>query len=74
MCCGEHWFLIGRKNTWFSGTDWCNPSQTKNLKTQIDGLYVGDASVIPVSPGKPPILLILALAERLANHLIDEVI
>ncbi|MBO7209821.1 MAG: ferredoxin, partial [Methanobrevibacter sp.] len=46
----------------------------KNLKTQIDGLYVGDASVIPVSPGKPPILLILALAERLANHLIDEVI
>ena len=46
----------------------------KNLKTQIDGLYVGDASVIPISPGKPPILLILALAERLANHLIEEVI
>ena len=46
----------------------------KNLKTEIDGLYVGDASVIPISPGKPPILLILALAERLANHLIEEVI
>ena len=46
----------------------------KNLKTEIDGLYIGDASVIPISPGKPPILLILALAERLANHLIEEVI
>lgn len=46
----------------------------KNLKTEIDGLYLGDASVIPISPGKPPILLILALAERLANHLIEEVI
>ena len=45
-----------------------------NLKTEIDGLYVGDASVIPMSPGKPPILLILALALRLANHLIEEVI
>ena len=41
---------------------------------EIDGLYVSDASVIPVSPGKPPILLILALALRLANHLKEEVI
>ena len=46
----------------------------KNLKTEIDGLYVSDASVIPVSPGKPPILLILALALRLASHLKEEVI
>lgn len=46
----------------------------KNLKTEINGLYVGDASVIPFSPGKPPILLILALALRLANHLKEEVI
>ena len=46
----------------------------KNLKTEIDGLYVSEASVIPVSPGKPPILLILALALRLANYLKEEVI
>jgi len=45
-----------------------------NLKTEIEGLYVGDASVIPSSPGKPPILLILALAKRLSKHLINEVI
>ena len=40
-----------------------------NLKTSIDGLYVCDASVLPISPGKPPILTILALAKRLADYL-----
>ena len=30
------------------------------MKTYVDGLYVCDASVLPVSPGKPPILTILA--------------
>ena len=44
----------------------------KNLETKIKGLYIGDASVIPISPGKPPILLILALSLRLANHIIKE--
>ena len=43
-----------------------------NLETKIKGLYVGDASVIPISPGKPPILLILALALRLANNIIEK--
>ena len=40
-----------------------------NLKTYVDGLYVCDASVLPVSPGKPPILTILALSKRLADYL-----
>lgn len=40
-----------------------------NLETSIKGLYVDDASVLPISPGKPPILTILALSKRLANHL-----
>ena len=42
-----------------------------NLETEIDGLFVSDASVLPVSPGKPPILTILALSKRLADYLID---
>lgn len=46
----------------------------KNLKTEIDGLYVSDASVIPKAPGAPPILLILALAKRLSKYLINEII
>ena len=33
------------------------------------GLFVSDASVLPISPGKPPILTILALSKRLADYL-----
>lgn len=40
-----------------------------NLETEIDNLFVCDASVLPISPGKPPILTILALAKRLADYL-----
>ena len=40
-----------------------------NLETDIENLYVCDASVLPVSPGKPPILTILALSKRLADYL-----
>jgi choline dehydrogenase-like flavoprotein len=42
-----------------------------NLETEIKGLFVDDASVLPVSPGKPPILTILALSKRLADYLIS---
>lgn len=38
-----------------------------NLETEIEGLYVADASVIPQAPGRPPILTITALAKRLAK-------
>ncbi|WP_298502224.1 FAD-dependent oxidoreductase [uncultured Methanobrevibacter sp.] len=41
-----------------------------NLETEIPNLYVCDASVLPVAPGKPPILTILALSKRLADYLI----
>ena len=40
-----------------------------NLETEISNLYVCDASVLPISPGKPPILTILALSKRLADYL-----
>ena len=40
-----------------------------NLETEISNLFVCDASVLPVSPGKPPILTILALSKRLADYL-----
>lgn len=40
-----------------------------NQETEIKGLFVSDASVLPVSPGKPPILTILALSKRLADYL-----
>ena len=43
----------------------------KNLETDIAGLFVADASVFPESPGAPPVLTIIALAKRLAKHIIQ---
>ncbi len=40
-----------------------------NQETKIKGLFVSDASILPASPGKPPILTILALSKRLADYL-----
>jgi len=44
----------------------------KNLETEIEGLYVCDASVFPWAPGAPPILTILALAKRLGKHITSQ--
>jgi choline dehydrogenase-like flavoprotein len=41
----------------------------KDLRTEIDSLYVCDASVIPVSWGLPPVLTLISLGKRLARHL-----
>lgn len=40
-----------------------------NLETEIKGLFVSDASVLPVSPGFPPILTISALSRYLADKI-----
>lgn len=40
-----------------------------NLESRIKNLFVCDASVLPESPGLPPIVTIIALAKRLAKHL-----
>jgi choline dehydrogenase-like flavoprotein len=41
----------------------------EELQTEVDNLFVCDASVLPVAPGSPPILTIVALAKRLAKTL-----
>ncbi|MBN1320426.1 MAG: GMC family oxidoreductase [Thermoleophilia bacterium] len=40
-----------------------------NLETKLSGLFCCDASVLPVTPGLPPILTIGALAKYLARRL-----
>ena len=42
-----------------------------NLQTEIEGLYVADASDFPEAPGAPPVVTIIALAKRLAKHIIN---
>jgi choline dehydrogenase-like flavoprotein len=41
----------------------------KDLQTRIENLFVCDASVLPTSPGMPPILTIVALSKRLGKRL-----
>ena len=41
----------------------------RNLETEVEGLYVCDASVFPEALGRPTVLTIVALAKRLAAHL-----
>ena len=40
------------------------------LETEIKGLFVSDASVLPEAPGAPPILTIIALSKRLGKKLV----
>ncbi len=43
-----------------------------NLETEIEGLFIADASVLPKAPGAPPMLTIMALAKRLGKKLAKE--
>ncbi|MBT9439967.1 MAG: FAD-dependent oxidoreductase [Desulfobacterales bacterium] len=42
------------------------------LETEIEGLYIADASLLPESTGGPPILTIMALAKRIARNMLDQ--
>lgn len=43
-----------------------------DLETEVSGLFVCDCSVFPETPGKPPVLTIIALAKYLASKLIPQ--
>jgi choline dehydrogenase-like flavoprotein len=44
----------------------------EHQETEIENLFVSDASVFPSPLGMPPILTIVALSKRLSNHLSSE--
>ncbi|WP_421077378.1 GMC oxidoreductase [Methanothermococcus sp. Ax23] len=52
-----------------SGTCAVGKVVNKDFETEIDGLFVCDASVFPESLGLPPILGIIAIGKKLANCL-----
>jgi len=45
----------------------------QNQETEVKNLFVSDASVLPNSPGLPPMLTIMALSKRIAKRLVTMV-
>jgi choline dehydrogenase-like flavoprotein len=62
-------FTTPLRGTHPSGTVRIGTMLDKNLQTQVQGLYVCDASVFPEALGRPTVLTIIGLAKRLAKHL-----
>jgi choline dehydrogenase-like flavoprotein len=67
----------GARRVWHSRVGAAHPGGTcamgtvvdESMQTPIEGLFVCDASVVPVPFGIPPTLTCLALSKRLARHL-----
>lgn len=55
-----------------SGTVRIGDMVDTNLKTEVDRLYVCDASVFPEALDRPTVLTIIGLGKRLARHLIQK--
>ena len=62
-------FTTPIRGTHPSGTVRLGTMLDTNLQTEIDNLYVCDASVFPEALARPTVLTIVALAKRLAAHI-----
>jgi choline dehydrogenase-like flavoprotein len=62
-------FMTPLRGTHPSGTVRVGKMLDTDLQTEVQGLYVCDASVFPEALGQPTVLTIIGLAKRLAKHL-----
>jgi choline dehydrogenase-like flavoprotein len=62
-------FMTPLRGTHPSGTVRLGDMLDGNLQTEVQGLYVCDASVFPEALDRPTVLTIIGLARRLAKHL-----
>jgi choline dehydrogenase-like flavoprotein len=62
-------FTSPMRGTHPSGTVRVGTLLDRDLRTEIEGLYVCDASTFPEALGRPTVLTIIGLARRLAKHL-----
>ncbi|MGD8894724.1 MAG: GMC family oxidoreductase [Acidobacteriota bacterium] len=62
-------FTSPLRGTHPSGTVRLGTLLDRNLRTEVEGLYVCDASSFPEALGRPTVLTIIGLAKRLARHL-----
>jgi len=65
-------FTTPMRGTHPSGTVRLGKMLDRNLRTEIEGLYVCDAAAFPEALGRPTVLTIIGLARRLAKHLTPE--
>jgi choline dehydrogenase-like flavoprotein len=64
-------FTTPLRGTHPSGTVRVGKMVDENLQTEIQGLYVCDASVFPEALARPTVLTIIGLSKRLAKHIQD---
>jgi choline dehydrogenase-like flavoprotein len=64
-------FMTPLRGTHPSGTVRVGKMLDNRLETEVEGLYVCDASVFPESLDRPTVLTIIGLARRLANDLLS---
>lgn len=65
-------FVTPLRGTHPSGTVRIDTMLSRDLESEIAGLYVCDASVFPEALGRPTVLTIISLARRLAQHIISQ--
>ena len=70
-CDPDSIFVTPLRGTHPSGTVRVGEMLSWDLQTEIDNLYVCDASVFPEALGSPTVLTIISLAKRLAAHLVE---
>ena len=63
-------FMTPLRGTHPSGTVRIDTMLDKDLQTEINGLYVCDASTFPEALDRPTVLTIIGLGKRLAKHLL----
>jgi choline dehydrogenase-like flavoprotein len=64
-------FTTPLRGTHPSGTVRVGMLVDENLQTEIQGLYVCDASVFPEALARPTVLTIIGLSKRLAKHILQ---
>ena len=64
-------FMTPLRGTHPSGTVRIGTLVDEHLQTEIQGLYVCDASVFPEALARPTVLTIIGLSKRLAKHLVQ---
>ncbi|MGH7502749.1 MAG: GMC family oxidoreductase N-terminal domain-containing protein [Longimicrobiales bacterium] len=65
-------FMTPLRGTHPSATVRIDTMLTRDLETEVRNLFVCDASVFPQALARPTVLTILALARRLAGHLLEK--